>query len=165
MTARKPLDTWAKLLADIAGGLTGRPVIDRAARLRGVPTRGEATRTLLRIWAEYSGPVSGGTLKLANAGFGINGNRHEPFLSHVCGAKPKRQCAILEDLEHDPAAAALVHCRIHELGDRAATDLPRIGGMAIGGGLGRAMFQAMCNYLVNLSEVAKAVRPAETTEK
>jgi hypothetical protein len=159
-----PPDTWNQLLCDIANGLTGRPVIDRAASIRGDAPLGEATRILLGIWCRYNGRVSGGSFRQRDGGFGISGDRHEAFLSHVCGAIPERQRAVLEDMEGYPEHADLVYQRIIELGNKASGELPRIGGMAIGGGMGRAMFHGMCQYLVDLSDVAKAVRAAGTRE-
>ena len=155
---QQPYSDWVSLLAACKRGeIAACLAVDFAAEMPDQPPVGPITRGVLMVWAEFRGSLRGGTFRFRDdAGFGVSGNRSEPFLSRVCGANRSTQFAALLDLAvHEPSASKAVFERIHALAEKAAEEVPNIGRMAMPAEA-KQMHKAMCLYLIGLSETAKA---------
>lgn len=109
------------------------------------------------LWAGCKNRLGGGSFRFRDdAGFGVIGNHSEPFFSRVCGTKRATQFAVLLDLAvHEPAGSKVVFERIHALAKNAAEEVPNIGRMAMPA-VAKQMYMAMCRYMMQLGETAKA---------
>ena len=154
-------DSWSEVASACAAVGPSAAVIDRAAAMPTNPPAGPVTRRLLIAWSLYQGRVNGGSFRHAHGGFGVWGNRHEPFLNRVCGYWADTQQLVLRDLAvHEPAKAKAVLARIIELADRARADIPRIHRMAMPG-VGKQMNHCLLEFLAELGDVAIQVRDHE----
>ena len=139
------------------GEIAAHLAIDFAVQMPTQPPVGPITRDILMIWAGCKGKLRGGSFRFQKgSGFGVRANRHEPFLSRVCGADRAAQFAVFLDLaKHEPAGAKAVFERIHELAANAAEEVPNIGRMAMPP-LAKQMLLAMCRFMIRLGETARA---------
>lgn len=140
------------------GEIAAHLAVDLAAQMPSLPPVGPITRELLVVWAGCKGGLNGGSFRLRDSdGFGVSGNRNEPFLSRVCGSEPASQLAVLRDLaEHEPARTRTVFDRIHELATIAEEELPSIGRMAMPT-LAKQMYKTMCSFMIRLGGIGKEV--------
>ena len=149
---------WESLVAACKrGDIAANLAVDIAAEMPAQPPIGPITREMLLIWAGCKSRLSGGSFRFRDdSGFGVSANRSEPFLSRVCGANRATQFAVLLDLAvHDPAGSTAVFERIHALAKNAAEEVPNIGRMAMPA-VAKQMYQAMCRFMIQLGETAKA---------
>lgn len=139
------------------GEIAAHLAIDFATQMPAPPPVGPITRDILMVWAGCRDKLRGGSFRCRDGGgFGVRANRHEPFLSRVCGANRATQFAVFLDLaKHQPAGAKGVFERIHELAANAAEEVPNIGRMAMPA-MAKQMYQEMCRFMVRLGETAKA---------
>ena len=149
---------WEPLVAACKrGDIAANLAIDFATRMATQPQVGPLTRNILMLWADCMNPLSGGLFRFRNdAGFGVNANRSEPFLSRICGAERATQFAVFLDLvEHEPTGAKAVFERIHKLAANAAEEVPNIGRMAMPAEA-KQRCQVMCRFMMQLGETARA---------
>jgi len=153
------LNDWEVLVdACKRGDIAAHLAVDFAAQMPARPPAGPITRHMLMVWADNGNRLKGGPFRLReDGGFGISGNRNEPFLSRVCGAERAIHFAVLLDLDkHDPSGARKVFDRIHALATAAEEAMPDIGRMAMPAAA-KQMHQTMCRFMIRLGETAKAV--------
>lgn len=153
------LSDWEVLIdASKRGDIAAHLAVDFAAKMPARPPAGPITRHILMVWADCGNRLRGGPFRLSeDGGFGISGNRNEPFLSRVCGAERAIQFAVLLDLDkHDPSGARKVFDRIHDLAKAAEGALPDIGRKSMPA-TAKQMHQTMCRFMIRLGETAKAV--------